>query len=131
MNGPIDSEDFDWVTAQSACSLTKIFETLKLQVLQDVEIRNKLRPQLAGYKFDMAIKASHFTVFVESNSPHWGVQFSLSEKTIEVRDDRNAVMIEATLTLNDQRECRLKIKGQEHELWQFRRLALEKLFFSF
>jgi hypothetical protein len=35
----------------------------------------------------------------------------------------------ATLTLNDMGECRLKINGQEREFWQFRRTALEDLFF--
>jgi len=32
----------DWVTVRSACSISQIFEKVKLEVEQDVEARNKL-----------------------------------------------------------------------------------------
>jgi len=133
MKEDADRTNFDWVTARYSCSLTNVFETLKLQIQKDVEIRNKLSPERADYVFKIITKADIFTVFLEGNVTHWGVKFILSSKTvktIEVRDENDKLMIEATVTLNDDGECRLQVNGQERELWQVRKMALEKLFFS-
>jgi len=47
-----------------------------------------------------------------------------------VNDKDGKKILEATLTLNDSGECRVKIGGQEYELWQMRKKALENLFFK-
>jgi hypothetical protein len=36
----------------------------------------------------------------------------------------------ATLTLNNEGECRLLVNGQELEEWQFRKMMWEELFFG-
>lgn len=123
-------ENLDWVTARSLCSLATVFETLKLQVQQDVETRNKLRPENAHYKFNFVTKGDRFTVFLEANLPHWSVQFKLSDKSIQIHDEGDNLLMEATVTLNDDGECRLRINGTERELWQVRKTVLERLFFS-
>ena len=73
----------------------------------------------------------------EPPPPAWGgdrsterVEFCRCEKTIQVNDKDGKKILEATLTLNDSGECRVKIGGQEYELWQMRKKALENLFFK-
>jgi len=39
-----DMSKFDWVTERASCSPPNIFKALRLQVTEDVKIRNALRP---------------------------------------------------------------------------------------
>jgi hypothetical protein len=129
MNDNLNNPNFDWVSARSACSLKTIFETLKLEVEKDVEIRNRLRPAMAHYVFKMVSKADVFTVFVESNKAHPTTKFSLSNDSIQLRDGENNLRCDAVLTLNNNGECRLRVHEREYTFWQFRRMALESMFF--
>jgi hypothetical protein len=56
------------------------------------------------------------------------VQFAIRDQTILVDPD-NAPAITATPRLNPEGNCLLVVDGRELELWQFRRLALETVFF--
>ncbi|MGA2430214.1 MAG: hypothetical protein ABSH13_17060 [Candidatus Acidiferrum sp.] len=123
-------ENLDWVAERAACSLALIFEKLKDQIKVDVEERNKLRPEGVAYKFVAAVQGDSITVAGESNRPYIAVKFEISGNEIIVKDKRDEITLRATLTLNDQGECKLKSNGQERELWQFRREALEYLFFN-
>ena len=122
-------EGFDWVTSRALCSPGKVFEKLYLQVKEDVEARNKL---LAASRDAFYVEAnnSRFSVSVPTSPLHPRILFSLvNGETIMVEDGKGKLIFEATLTLNDQGECRLKVNGQEREFWQVRRMALEDLFF--
>src|ERR1700687_5927128 len=125
-----DMTNFDWVTERSLCSSVKVFETLKLQVTKDIETRNKLRPENSSYEFHFVTNGDSFTVAKEGNNLHETVTFKLVGKAIQVLDKNGKKLIEATLTLNDDGECRLKINGRELESWQMRGLVLEDLFFG-
>ena len=122
-------ENFDWVTARAKCSLVEVFEKLRLQVGVDVQTRNKLLsdPRDAFSVIESEAKPS-FSVIVPSN-PLPSITFSLSDERIGV-SHKGRLIFEATLTLGDDGECRLKINGKERELWQMRRMALEELFFG-
>ncbi len=131
MNGKTEKDmtNFNWVKERFSCSPSKVFETLKLQAQEDVNVRNSLRPKNADYGFSVVVSGTSFTVLKEGNNLHESVIFSLTEKGITVRDKNDKPMFEATLTLNDEGECRVKINGQEREFWQMRKTALEGLFF--
>jgi len=58
------------------------------------------------------------------------VNFNLTEHSIVISDQDGNTIFEAVATLNDEGECRLKVTGQEKELWQVRKMALEELFFK-
>jgi hypothetical protein len=51
---------FDWVTERSSCSLPKVFNTLRLEVAEDVKTRNALRPNNSPYEFSIAEKGRGF-----------------------------------------------------------------------
>jgi len=122
-------EDFDWVRARAKCSSVEVFERLRLQVKADIEVRNKLLADQRG-AFSMVEPENKpsFSVILCSN-PLLGITFNLVEEKITV-DHKGHPLFESTLTLCDDGQCRVKIKEQERELWQMRRMALEELFFG-
>jgi hypothetical protein len=121
---------FDWVTERSSCSLPKVFNTLRLEVAEDVKTRNALRPNNSPYEFSIAEKGEDFTVLLKTNDAHKSVTFSLAQHGIVVRDDNGDPMFEVTPTFSDEGKCRLNVNGQERETWQVRRMALEELMFQ-
>lgn len=123
-------EDFDWVEARSKCSLFAIFQKLKLQLRSDVERIQSLRPPDCHYGFRFTEHGPSATVLVEGNKIHESVTFLLVNGAIETRDSNDNKNLTATPTLSDDRECRLMVSGKERELWQFRKMALESLFFG-
>jgi hypothetical protein len=120
---------FDWVTERSSCALPKVFKDLRLQVEEDVKTRNALRPDNSPYEFSVAEHGEDFTVLLKAKDVHRSVAFTLSEHAILVRDDKGDPMFEMTPTFSDEGKCRLKVNGEERELWQVRRMALEELLF--
>jgi hypothetical protein len=123
-------ENFDWVTALASCSVGVVFETLKQQVQEDVETRQGRLPKADHYGFRFVSGNDTFSVLVEGNKIHKSVAFSQKGKIIAVRGDSDGPNFDATLTLSDTGDCKVKIDGQERELWQMRKKALEKLFFD-
>ncbi|HEY2461596.1 MAG TPA: hypothetical protein VGI16_12350 [Candidatus Acidoferrum sp.] len=121
-------EELNWIKARSACSLAYMYEKLRLQILEDIDLQNKL-PGHA--RFDMKTGNADFSVMTYSVEGIKSMQFSLvMPHTIRVNNGDGALKFEATLTLNDAGECKLRIDGKELELWQIRRRALEDLFFE-
>lgn len=120
---------FDWVTQRSLCSLPKVFNTLRLQIEQDVKTRNALRPELAPYEFSIVESGDDFKVVLEAKGARWTVVFSLLEHAILVRDDQGEALFDVTLSFNDAGECKLNARQQQWEYWQIRRMALEELMF--
>jgi|SRR5271157_3588337 len=128
------SENFDWVSALSACSIALVFEKLRLQVKSDVETREAMRelPKSQHYAFKFISNDREFSAAVHGHKIHRAVIFSLSlpSQSIKVRDEKDTLLFDATTTINDEGECRLKVNGQERELWQVRKMALESLLFG-
>jgi hypothetical protein len=120
---------FDWVTERSSCSLPKVFKELRLEVEEDIRTRNSLRPDNSPYVFSVREDIANFTVFLEGEDLHRSVIFSLVEHAIVVRDDNGNQMFEVTARFDDEGKCRLGVNGEEREIWQVRRMALEALFF--
>ena len=52
---------FDWVTKRSLCSLPNVFKALRLQVEDDVKIRNALRPNNSPYEFSVKVNGEDFS----------------------------------------------------------------------
>lgn len=120
---------FDWVTKRSSCSLPKIFKDLRLQVEEDVKIRNSLRPNNSPYEFSVDEIGADFAVVLKVKDVHTSVVFSVTEHAILVRDDKGTQMFEVTISYNDDGECKLYVNEQERADWQIRRMALEDLMF--
>jgi hypothetical protein len=73
-----------------------------------------------------------FTVALESNSIEREVHFAfMGDLEITARGTNPPVDLSARVTLGDSGKCRLRVKEQTLRFWQFRRRALEDLFFGF
>jgi hypothetical protein len=120
--------DFDWVDALAKCTAREMFERLHLEVQSDVATANRL----AGTeRFKVRRYDGSFVAFICGGSREGSITFKVKDGSIRVSDSKDTEILNATLTLNSERECRLKVDGQERETWQFRKDALERLLFSF
>ena len=120
---------FDWVTERSSCSLPKVFNTLRVQVEEDVKTRNALRPSYSPYEFSVKDDNGEFAILLKAQELQQSVVFRLAEHAILVQNDKSNPMFEVTATFSDKGECRLKVNGEERDFWQVRRMALEELMF--
>lgn len=127
-------EQFDWVHARSACRAINVFKELEQGVREDVDVAQSLVPERYETKFSVVkAVANRFSVVrvedpMTSNSR--SVDFAFGKDRINVYDDKDQLMYSASLTLNNQGACRLLVNEGELTQWQFRRMALEKLFFG-
>jgi hypothetical protein len=118
------------VKARSSCCAGKIFDQLRRDIARDIEERNALRPENAHYAFSLTPDHGKLVVSINTNQLHDLVIFTLTSTGTSVHEHTDKLMFDALLTVNDQRECRFEINGQEYEFWQMRKKALEKLFFE-
>jgi hypothetical protein len=118
---------FDWVSARSECSAWKVFKELEQGASADIDSINSKRQSEDQTKFVLA-KYSNDRFSVVYEGGRGSVDFLLKDEEITVSDG-SSVRLRAILTINNKRQCRLKVDGQELEQWQFRKMALEGLFF--
>lgn len=126
------AENLNWVKERFRCSLGEVFEKLKAEVKEDVAAREELRPRTPArehYAFKFTSTDRTFTALLEGNKLHKSVEFSLEDKAISVRTGGHPIL-SATVTLNDEGRCVVRINNKEYERWQIRKMALEALFFS-
>jgi hypothetical protein len=121
---------FSWVRERHSCSAYAMFTKLKLEIEQDVKERNDLRPEERWYGFRVVSNGSTFSVLRDGNKISRSVTFSIQDDEIFVMDDKDKVILKASLTLNDEGVCRFKIEGKERESWQLRKMVLEEMFFG-
>jgi RNase P/RNase MRP subunit p29 len=130
----------DWVKERSQCSAGAVFERLKIEIENDVQVRNSLIPKGHDYKFHFEVTDSRKDLIVslhgkifDKTTPrdiNEGISVHIDGSAIIVRENDLKEKLRATLTLNENGECRLKIDGVEYESWRFRQAALEELFFD-
>ena len=123
---------FDWVTERAKCTPFKVFEALRSQVEEDMNRRNRLPVEsgvLPGsYIFQQ--DAQWFAVIHSPNRVAAGVSFHITECGVLVRDvETRTDLFEGVLTISDDGLCRLKVGEREYDFWQFRKRALQEMFF--
>ena len=125
----------NWVKERGACSSAHVFETLRLQVKDDVETRQAMREKSEfGYpgSFSFHENGSSFSVLLQGPHPlEQRVTFSHDGKTVSVKGTDGKSFLVASPALDRNCQCIVKIGGQEYALWHMRMLALEHLFFDF
>jgi hypothetical protein len=125
----IHKPKFDWVAQRAACSLPRMFQTLRLDVEEDVRACNAQREDTSAYEFLIFEKGNDFSVVLEAKDFSRSVTFCLEAHAILVLDHSGNQMFEITLNFDDSGRCRLKAKDENREPWQVRRMALEDLLF--
>jgi hypothetical protein len=124
----MDDSVFDWVSARAECSAWKVFKELEQGARGDLDSINSKRQPEDHTKFELAKYGNdRFSILCVGEPKRGSVDFLLKDEEIIVTG--SGVPLTATLTINNKRQCRLKVKGEDLEQWQFRKMALEGLFF--
>jgi hypothetical protein len=126
-------DNFDWVRERAECCAATMFEKLKMLIASDVEAINEVRKKDAAYisfKFVSGHSERFAVTATHEESFHRSVAFTLYKGEILVTGpDGDGTMFTVTVGLSDEGDCRCRISGQEYDLWQIRKKALEELFF--
>jgi len=120
-------EDFKWVEARLNCCVEKVFAQLQAGVTNDVAEIN-VASSTEGTKFEVSPHGNRFLVLREGKGVR-KVEFVIDKNVISVLAE-DKPHFSAAPTMNPQGKCVLIVNGQEFELWQVRRMALERLFFG-
>lgn len=129
-----------WVNARKECSLQNVFKVLGDGCKADV--RDALQALIPAhshrtYAYDLHSNGKFSVTRCEDamlSGPCDSVDFEIVGHEIVVTHmfataGKNE-LLRASLTLNNDGECKMLVDGQELEQWQVRRMALEKLFFK-
>jgi hypothetical protein len=124
------STNFNWIKARADCSVAQVFKQLELGARNDVEAANEQRKSEEHHVFSVSAEPGRFSVVRGSRNVHpVSVDFSLEGEEIAACVG-NEIKLTATITLNNEGRCMLKVNDEELEQWQVRRTALEDLFFG-
>jgi hypothetical protein len=132
-------QELNWVEKRAACSAGQVLNELRRGIDNDVAIINAIRnlPQDQRFTAEMLTDRSTLVVGQLGNTPRPRVKIGLADSnTIAYHSDISTSQASATVGLNNEGRCILKLKledgtdGAELEQWQFRKMALESLFFG-
>jgi hypothetical protein len=127
-------EEFDWVNARERCTPLDVLHDLEVKVEKDVEKRNALLSESEKQyevKFKFSSDLNQFFVEVERSTERVErVRFRPLVDGIEVTYLESETSFIGTLTLSNDGQCRLQVGDIEYNFWQFRKAALEQVFFS-
>ena len=122
------------IADRGVSAIINYFKELEQGVREDIDIAQSLVPVRYQTKFDVVKAVNTRFSATRADDPMTAftrsVDFVCSKGQITVYDDKDAEMFAAILTLSNDGKCRLVVDGKELTQWQFRRMALEKLFFS-
>lgn len=125
--------ELDWVEKRAACTATRSFNELRKGINNDIAVFNSIRKLPPDQQFagDMTSDGSTICVGQHGTQVRPIVYIRLVENTIVVRDMVKQINWSVEPKLNQEGRCILKLKdGPELEQWQFRKKALEGLFFG-
>lgn len=131
-------QELDWVEKRAACIAATVFNQLCDGIVSDVEAVNSTRDLSEFDKFSADMHSSGTTIYVgrPNRIPRVRIAIGIVGDEIGVQQEwAGGLKWSASVGLNDEGRCILKVKddaGKETELeqWQFRKRALESLFFS-
>jgi hypothetical protein len=129
-------EDFDWISARAACSVSQVFQRLRMQVEADVAKRNDIRTEneKSKYSFQFIAENGSFSVSLDGRfleEIEIGVGFRRTSAGIDVYTPSDGQLrFSGEVTLSNDGLCRIKVEKAEYSLWQFRKLSLEGVFFT-
>jgi hypothetical protein len=126
-------QDLNWVQKRATCSAAQMFNELIKGINDDVAVLNSTRnlPTDQRYGADMTRDGTTVAVGQYGTTTRRRVLIGIVGDEIEVRDDTKQSKWRAQVKLNHEGRCMLRLEdGTDLEQWQFRKKALEGLFFG-
>jgi hypothetical protein len=116
-----------------ACNVEQVFDELCGEITKDVEAVNLSRKFKDYDLFSANVLSDHSTIVIGQplHVPRVVVKIGIAGEAIAVSDASRKTDWVAKVCLNSEGRCILKLQdGTELERWQFRKRALEHLFFG-
>jgi len=123
-------QQLDWVDKRAACTIAAVFNQLCDGILADVEAFN-LAAKIDTFQANLLSSGTTMVVGNPTRIPRVVVRVGIVDNRIEVQSDLEKSFWRVNIGLNDEGRCILRLEGgSEMEQWQFRKKALEGLFFG-
>jgi|GEM_PF-1199749 hypothetical protein len=124
--------ELDWVTLRAGCSVGHVFNELRMEIENDVIAINGVKRLQEDFRFVVELLRDGTTIVIGQINiiPRILVKIGIVDETIMVKDEGNKSEWNARVTLNDEGRCVLQSDDGVLEHWQFRKRALQRLFFG-
>ena len=121
----------NWVSVRAACTIVQVFNELCNEIDSDILDINSARQLKDDNKFQANVIGGSMVIIGQpARFPRVVVKIGVVGDEIEVQDDSTRSAWRVGICLNNEGRCILKSKEVEMEHWQFRKKALESLFFG-
>ncbi len=128
--------ELNWVEARATCTIAKVFDQLCIGVANDIIAVNAIKYKELYFKQE-SLRDGTIVIGQPNGTPRVTVAIGIADQKIMVRDQATPIEWSVVVGLNDEGRCTLRLcneKGEstacEMEQWQFRKKALESLFFG-
>ncbi len=126
-------QELNWVEKRAACTVGQMFNKLCNDFEGDVSAINTVRKLSDNNRFCINPVGDGSTIVIgqPSRFPRVVVKIGVVENEIEVQDGATRSAWRVGIGLNNEGRCTLRLnESTELEQWQFRKKALEGLFFG-
>jgi hypothetical protein len=123
----------DWVTRRADCTVAKVFNELCDAIRDDVIAVNSTKGLHENpFRAELHSTGTMIHIGQANNIPRKVVAIGVTQDQIVADQEWNGGETwKVTVGLNDEGRCTLRLEdGTELEQWQFRKRALEPLFFG-
>ena len=125
-------KELNWVEKRAACNIAQAFHQLCLEIGSDIIAINttKHKDDLFLHFQQDSLQDGSVVIGQPKRTPRVTVMIGIVDQKIMVRNQATQEQWSATVGLNNEGRCVLKLEdSSELETWQFRKKALDALFF--
>jgi hypothetical protein len=126
-------EELNWVEKRAACTVATVFNQLCDKIRDDVQAFNSIFQLAESNRFQADVHSSGTTIVVgqPNEVPRKRTYIGIVKDRIQVLHEWDKTKWEVSVGLNNEGRCTLRLDDRtELEQWQFRKKALEGLFFG-
>ena len=123
-------QDLNWVEKRAACKIAEVFHALCIEIANDIIAINGIKYKELYFKQE-SLRDGTIVIGQPNGAPMLTVSIGIINQQITVQDQATPDRWSVRVGLNNEGRCTLKLEdGTELEHWQFRKKALEELFFG-
>lgn len=124
-------QELNWVEKRAACRVEEVFNQLCNEIESDIRFVNGLLRKELYFKQE-PLSDGTLVIGQPNRYPRLTVSIGINiERKIAVRDQATPAEWTVRVGLNNEGRCVMRLEdGTELETWQFRKKALEELFFN-
>jgi hypothetical protein len=123
-------QELNWVEKRAACKAEEVFHQLCIEIQNDIIAINGIKYKELYFKQE-SLRDGTIVIGQPNRIPRMTVSIGIIDQQIVVQDQATPDRWRVRVGLNNEGRCVLKLEdGSELETWQFRKKALDALFFD-